>query len=216
MTQQTTSIESINSKTDNIHDIVESHRIINDELDQCSEMGEIKYSNIYHKIKRLLWAVFLTFFVSYLQFPAFVSEIKSQNDKINNNSQTPMNLLLILTFNVADYIGRNYLAGWTSFCFTKRTLWIGAFWRIVVLPIIILMYQDVIKSDVVAFIFVSVLGITNGHFCCLCYMWAPQLVNSNEQALCGTMMTCALVAGLTMGSCTALLYQKAQTFFKNS
>lgn len=181
---------------DDVDDIPQNHKIINDEN---------TYSNVYYKIKPLLLAVFLTFLVSYIQFPGFISRIKSQHDTINNSGIYPMELLAVLTFNTGEYFGRNYLANWTSLCFSKGTLWIGALWRIVIIPVILLMCENVINNDIAAFIFIALLGLTNGWFCCLCFILAPSCVNNNEQALCGTMMTCALVSGITFGSWIALL-----------
>ena len=62
------------------------------------------------------------------------------------------------------------------------------------------MFTGIIKNDIIAYSAVALLGITNGHFCCLAFMWAPSLVTSEEQQLCGSIMSFALVVGITAGS----------------
>ena len=66
------------------------------------------------------------------------------------------------------------------------------------------MFMGIIKNDIIAYSAVALLGITQGHFCCLAFMWAPSLVTSEEQQLCGSIMSVSLVMGITAGSYTTL------------
>ena len=175
----------------------------NDE-ESDDEEEKVTYMGVFKKIKLLLLGLFLVFFVTFLPFPAYITSIKSQSSWINNSDIIPMPVLQVLTYNIGDYFGRNYLASWTAFSFSKKTLWIGCAWRIVIVPVFIAMYKNWIYNDVVAFISTFLLAVTNGHFCCLLFMWAPSCVNSKEQPLMGTMMSAALVSGITIGSWTAL------------
>jgi len=172
--------------------------------------GPATLLGVLKKIRMLALAIFLCFFINFLPFPAMVTSLKSQYDWVNNGSTTAISMpvFLVLLYNCSDYVGRQFVAGCTTCSFSKRTLWIGCAWRILLYPLFIVLYKGVIENDWVAYGSTAVLGVTNGHFACLCFMWAPSLVNAREQELCGGIMSFSLVMGITAGSNITLLLTK--------
>ena len=165
--------------------------------------GAATFLGVFRKIKLLFLSLFLIFFVTFLPFPGMLVSLESEYEWIREGGW--MSVFLVLIYNVTDYIGRQFVAALTTFSFSKRTLWIGCAWRLLLYPVFVVLYKGTIQNDWIAYGATAALGLTNGHFCCLCFMWAPSMVNAKEQPLMGSMMSFALVMGIVLGSNTTLL-----------
>lgn len=141
--------------------------------------------------------------ITFLIFPGLITGIDSQYDVINKNSWMPV--ILIAEFNVGDYIGRQFLASWTSFGFDHSNLWIPCISRIILYPLFIILYKGIIVNEIVAHATMIVFSLTNGHFCCLAFIYTPSLVESHEQETCAAIMSSALVSGIFVGAACALI-----------
>eukprot|EP00483_Globobulimina_turgida_P012427 UN12450 len=165
------------------------------------------YSGVLSKIYKLVVTQFLTFFVTFLLYPGMLGQFCTS--KKNNVLYSSMSVFVFLEFNICDYIGRRYFASFTSWSFSKNNLWIACVWRIVMYPIFLLMYLEKINPNVyLIVVFTALLGITNGHFCCLCFLWAPSLVERDEQRICGNIMNWAVTMGILFGTYVALGIQQ--------
>jgi len=175
-------------------------------VEEEAEEGEVTMLGVFGKIKALWASLFLIFFVTFLVFPGMLVAVESQNSWIRDSQWISMSVLLVLIYNVTDYVGRQFLAGLTTFSFSKRTLWIGCAWRLLLYPVFVMLYLKKIENDWIAYGATVALGLSNGHFCCLCFVWAPSMVNAKEQPLMGSLMSFGLVLGIVCGSnCTLLL-----------
>ena len=138
-----------------------------------------------------------------LVYPGITAGIVSQYNILNNGSWMP--IILVTEYNIGDYIGRLIFASRTSFGFNAKTLWIACALRIIFYPIYVLIYKGVIINDIFTNIINLIFTITNGHFVCLSFIYAPQLVEPYEREICGAIMMCALVFGIFAGSGVGLL-----------
>jgi len=172
---------------------------------KCSNDDDDKVTilNVFRKTKLLLLSIFLIFFVTFLPFPGMLVTLESEYQWIQDKGWMPV--FLVLIYNLSDYIGRQFVAAYTTFSLTKRTLWIGCALRFLLCPMFVLLYEGTIRNDWIAFGSTALLGITNGHLCCLCFMWAPSLVTAKEQPLMGSMMSFGLVMGIVLASNITLL-----------
>ncbi|ETO17370.1 equilibrative nucleoside transporter (ENT8) [Reticulomyxa filosa] len=115
-----------------------------------------------------------------------------------------MPVILVTLFNIGDYVGRQFVASWTSFKFTHQNLWVACLLRLLFYPLFLAMFQGWWQNDIVAYIAMFVFSLTNGHFCCLCFIWINSLVETFEQELTANLMSFILVLGIFIGSYVAL------------
>ncbi|ETO11960.1 hypothetical protein RFI_25420 [Reticulomyxa filosa] len=188
---------------------------------------QTSYLLVFHKVKFIAVAVFLVLFITFLMFPGaswllcsektkatkkrhfyynihkgLVVGIQSQYSSVNDNDWMPV--IMVTVYNLGDYFGRQFLASWTSFGFTPKTLWIGCIWRFWMYPVFLIMYNGWWNNDIAACLIMFVFSASNGHFCCLCFIWANQIVEPFEKELTLNLMTFALVFGISVGSFMAL------------
>ena len=71
-------------------------------------------------------------------------------------------------------------------------------------PVFVLLYVGYFQDDFITLSATAILSLSNGYFCCLCFIQAPKLVKAHEQQVCGAIMTFALCLGIVWGSYTAL------------
>ena len=167
----------------------------------------VTFLGVFRKMKLLFLSLFMVWFMTFLPFPGMLVALESEHRWIRDGGWMPV--FLVLIFNVSDYIGRQFIAAYTTFSFSKRTLWIGCAWRFLLYPVFVVLYRGTIRNDWLAFGATAALGVTNGHFTCLLFMWAPSLCNAKEQPLMGSMMSFALVMGIVCGSNLTLLLHTA-------
>lgn len=161
------------------------------------------YFNVYKKIWRLSLAVFLVCFVSLLAFPGLVTGIKSQYSAIEANDWFPV--ILVTQYNIGGYCGRKFLAPWFSYGLNHQTLWIGCCLRILIVPAFVVLYDgSLLQNDFMVYFVNAVFSLTDGQFACLCFMYAPKLVDDEEQEICSAIMNFSLVFGICVGSYVAL------------
>lgn len=143
------------------------------------------------------------YFLTFLIFPGLITSIVSEYNAVNNASWMPV--ILITEYNIGDYVGRKYIASWTSLGLNHETLYIASCIRFILYPLFIFLYKGYLISDIVAHLTMIIFAVSNGHLCCLAFIFAPQLVNDYEQQTCAAIMSSALVSGLFVGTASALL-----------
>ena len=170
-----------------------------------------QFQIVWKKVQNPAIALFLMFSITFLIFPGLITGIDSQYSKISNGKWMPV--ILVTSFNIFDYIGRQFVASWTSFGFNENNLWVACAARILLYPLFIVLYKGYIVNDIITHIAVVVFAVTNGHFCCLSFIYAPKLVKQYEQETCAAIMSSALVSGIFVGSSIALVV--TQGIFKD-
>ncbi|CAE6506200.1 unnamed protein product [Rhizoctonia solani] len=128
-----------------------------------------------------------------------------------------------LVYNVGDYLGR-FICAYPTFQFWKRSqLATYSFARVLFIPLILMcnvrapgMGLDetpLFNSDFMFFVFVFLLGLTNGHCCGLCMMAAPSTEHNGrirtEQIDTAAMIAqFSLVGGLASGSAASFAVRR--------
>ena len=108
-------------------------------------------------------------------------------------------------YNCGDFIGRQFFVSWLrKIKWKQEYLYKACLLRFVFYPIFILLYLGYWRYDVIAYVMVALLAISNGYFCCICFIICPGLVKSHEQQVTAAIMSFSLVLGITCGSYTAL------------
>eukprot|EP01084_Bolivina_argentea_P062608 114498_1 len=161
------------------------------------------YKTVFNKIWRIALAVFLVFYVTLLAFPGLLVGIKSQYSVIEKNAWMPV--ILTTEYNCGDWAGRQFLVSWLrKVKWDQNLLWKACLLRFILYPIFIILFLGYWRYDIIAYIATAVLSLSNGYFCCICFVEVPLLVKHNEQQICGAIMSFSLVLGITLGSYTAL------------
>ena len=106
---------------------------------------------------------------------------------------------------MGDWCGRQFLVSWLrKLKWNQRNLWKVCLLRIIMYPIFIILFLGYWRYDAIAYGMTALLSLSNGYFCCICFIQAPKLVKSYEQQICGAIMSFSLVLGITLGSYSAL------------
>merc|ERR1712217_900132 len=106
---------------------------------------EVTFLGVFRKIKLLFLSIFLIFFVTFLPFPGMLVSLEREYEWIQNEGWMPV--FLVLIYNLSDYIGRQFVAAYTTFSLTKRTLWIGCALRLLLCPVFVVLYEGMIQND---------------------------------------------------------------------
>ncbi|KAJ1308563.1 hypothetical protein OPQ81_004262 [Rhizoctonia solani] len=174
------------------------------------------------KINRLYnLAVGFCFAVTLSVFPAITAYVAPTSSSIF--TPTLFSSFHFLVYNVGDYLGR-FVCAYPTFQFWKRgQLATYSLARVLFIPLILMcnvrapgMGLDetpLFNSDVVFFLFVALLGFTNGHCCGLCMMAAPSTEHNGrirtEQIDTAAMVAqFSLVGGLAAGSAASFAVRR--------
>lgn len=156
-------------------------------------------------------SVWFAFTVTIAVFPAIIFLVQSTErcSKGNNTNRfyndlfTPVQFLL---FNLFDLIGR-LVAGNTTIIFTKNTLWMASFARLVFFPLFLLCnvanseLPYVFQSDLYPILFMILFAISNGYVATSSMiMGAMSVENPKDASLAGTIMVFCLTFGLFSGA----------------
>lgn len=144
----------------------------------------------------------LAYCVTLSLYPGIEAEIRSCR------LQTWMPVLLMLTFNSADVVGK-VLAS-LPYAWSRRQLILLSTVRIVLIPLLLLCCaprsQPIISGEAPPFIFTLALGVTNGLAGSLPMMLAPAKVPATLKEVTGNMMTLSYNVGLSAGSLIGYLF----------
>jgi len=158
------------------------------------------------KIFVLGTSVLCTFFITFLVFPGLVILIPSTQENLNVTSW--FSEILISLFHLTNFLGSFLPGNWEFFSrpFSPdgSWLWIPVVIRMV-FPVFLLLcyYPRIFASDIVAYILVSGLGLSNGYLGSLLMSFAPMRVDPLDQEYASELMTIFLNTGLVMGSTIA-------------
>lgn len=135
-------------------------------------------------------------------WPGLITEIPAYQISISKDWYS---LLLLNVFAVTDVIGR-FMVPW-RFGFTKNTIWIPVALRVLLIPAVILVVNgQIFTHDVWSFVFVSILGWSNGW----CGSQTIIMLNETtddpqERRYIGTLASFYLNGGLVIGAIISFL-----------
>jgi len=149
-------------------------------------------------------AVMSVFFISLYIFPGFLTVLCASGFwGTGKDADTWMRLVLLTAFNVTDLAGRLLAPGIGTSFFAENTLFriYGlSFIRLALVPVAWLCVLGSVDTVYLPGIMTLVLGFSNGCLGSLCMMYAPQMCESHEQELAGTIMSVFLMLGITTGA----------------
>eukprot|EP01031_Cornospumella_fuschlensis_P040143 gene40143-48918_t len=188
-----------------------------DNNNENNKLTPISVENILATSKKLyapLIGVLLTFTVTISVFPSLTVLLESTDRCANGNSTgfstalfTPF---LFVLYNLGDFIGR-ILAGHFPLLLSTPSLPWAALVRAVMVPLLLLsniggsQLPAVFKNDVCACFFMLLLSTSNGYVASVCMMRGPDLVDTREKGLAGTIMILSLTVGLLLGACLSFI-----------
>ena len=146
--------------------------------------------------------LFLDFFVSLLVFPGVISEIPSAG-----NLGTYFPVINGLSFNFFDLAGR---LSASSVSLPKRRWKLFIWGRALVFPVLLsLCVLNVLQSDILVFLLVALLAVSNGYFASVLMQDAPTMVHKQDRSTASQFMVIMLVSGLTAGAVCGDLLARA-------
>ena len=161
---------------------------------------------IMKKIWHMCFLVTFVFFVSLAIFPGLCVTIESYYGPGSVMADW-LPVLMIVTFNVFDFLGRLFPR--FIVLFGERSVTIPVLLRVILLPLFMMcIYPKVVYHDAVSLVFMGILSFTNGYLSSIVMMTAPGLVEPHEREMAGTIMTVFLLLGITLGSNSAMLIGK--------
>ncbi|WVQ70358.1 uncharacterized protein L199_008585 [Kwoniella botswanensis] len=173
---------------------------------------------VFKKNSLLMVAVAWVFIVTLSIFPPITTMIVSTHQPTPRLLQPDVFIPLhFLLFNIGDYCGRTYLPS-ISLLFTTsppRILFLSLL-RTLFIPLIFLCNTTsrtstpVFNSDLIYFLIIILLGLTNGYIGSLCMIVAssPELnkrIEEDERDVAGTLASFCLVTGLAIGSAASFV-----------
>jgi len=164
------------------------------------------YGRVFLKVRHLVASIWLSMCFTFLWFPGVIVEIPSSFAAINEHGEW-LPIIMILEFNVFDYIGRQFLCNVVPSWLRQHDLWKLSLLRMVTYPVFIVFLNQWVVNDVVLHCVMIVSALSNGYVCSLSFMWFPENVRKNEQQIAASLMTLGLIMGILSGSTTALIVQ---------
>jgi len=141
--------------------------------------------------------VLLTFSITLSIFPGMISEIKSDTFL---NTESWFTVLLITLFDVFDCLGR-LSSSCTIFHETPKLIYGLSICRLLFYPFFVLCIKPrLITSPVVPIIFTILLGVTNGCFSSLMFVYGSKAVKLQEREVAINIITAFVTFGLGIGS----------------
>jgi len=162
-----------------------------------------KYGRVFLKTRHLILSIWACCAVTFSWFPGVVTLIPSSFAELNDNGQW-MAIIMILEFNVFDYVGRQFLCNVVPRWLTQHGLWKLALLRIVTYPVFIVFARRWVQSDALLHCVMILSALSNGYVASLSFMWFPQNIKKNEQQIAASLMTLGLISGILSGSAVAL------------
>ncbi|WWC85263.1 uncharacterized protein L201_000125 [Kwoniella dendrophila CBS 6074] len=166
----------------------------------------------------LMVAVAYVFIVTLSIFPAVTTTILSTHQPTPRLLQPDVFIPLhFLIFNIGDYCGRTYLPSIKSLFTTSPARLLSlSLLRTIFIPLLFLCNTTprsstpIINSDLMYFLVIISLGLTNGYIGSLCMIVAssPEMnkrIEEDERDIAGTLASFCLVAGLAGGSAASFL-----------
>ena len=163
-----------------------------------------KYGRVFLRIRHLVGSIWLSMCFTFLWFPGIITAIPSSFAAINDHGEW-MPLILILEFNVFDYIGRQFLCNVVPSWLTQYDLWKVSLLRMVTYPVFVVFLNEWVVSDVAVHSVMIASALSNGYVASLSFMWFPKNVRKNEQQIAASLMTLGLILGILSGSTMALI-----------
>ncbi|WVW83384.1 hypothetical protein I302_105403 [Kwoniella bestiolae CBS 10118] len=173
---------------------------------------------VFKKNSVLMVAVAWVFIVTLSIFPPITTTILSTQQPTPRLLQPDVFIPLhFLLFNIGDYCGRTYLPSVKAlFTTSPPRILILSLLRTLFIPIIFLcnttprISTPIINSDLLYFLVILTLGLTNGYIGSLCMIVAssPELnkrIEEDERDVAGTLASFCLVAGLAVGSAASFV-----------
>ena len=173
----------------------------------CSKGSDQEF---YTKIMFNESMVFLLFFSTLLCWPGLVTEVPSHSFPELVKSDW-WSLLLLFIFSLFDCVGR-YMVPYRM-GLNKDNIWIPIFARFLLIPLLVCVVNNVIRSDLLAILIIILMGYTNGYLGTLTILLVNDCCDSDEEKANAGMITGLILnTGLVLGSTAALGFQNLVTF----
>ena len=175
----------------------------NGNIQQEQTTEKLNYLKVVNKLKYYILSVFGTQCVTYTMYPSFFQDIPSQYSSLNNNGW----MVLLVTFiaGFGDYCGRLWLP-FKDKVKDGRKLCVLAAIRIILIPIAVLFYYEVIINDILLYIVICIVMLSNGNLNALIMVKYPTCLTQNEDEIGAAIIQLAYSSGLTLGSVIALVF----------
>eukprot|EP00051_Salpingoeca_urceolata_P028297 m.486141 g.486141 ORF g.486141 m.486141 type:complete len:486 (+) comp24195_c0_seq1:411-1868(+) len=188
-------------------------------------------SDTFVQVRRLALSVGLVFAVTLSVFPNIASMVAATSGAERYRDSFFVPIFCFLGFNVSDLCGRS-LAGvvhWPSRRRARHLIYPSMF-RILLIPLFLFCHLEPLNatdhmptwfhSDAFPYIFMLVLGASNGYFASLCMMYGPTVVDPVDADRAGSLMAFSLTIGLALGSLLSFMLRAmichCNPFVKNS
>lgn len=149
--------------------------------------------------------VFLLFFSTLLLWPPLITEMKSFNFPVLQETQW-WPLLLLTLFSAADCFGR-VMTPYRG-CLNANNIWRAVMLRFSLFPLIVCSVKGMyFTNDAYSVLFVFLLGATNGYLGTLTILMVNESVTEKEKGVTGTFTGFFLNLGLVMGATAAISFQ---------
>jgi len=159
------------------------------------------YRKINHKIYKLGLSAVMVFLATFLPFPGLVVTLESEYKILGNGWFA---IVLITEFTVFDTVGR-YAAGYTKLGLTKERIWLPILLRFLLYPIFLLYYMRVYHNEIIIFVAIAVLAVSNGFLVTITMMFAPRQLLTHEKEVGGAIMSFYAQLGILCGCVSALV-----------
>lgn len=202
-----TAVTALHSASDNVSygAVGAPSRPLEDAVAAQSAMSLMpKYVGVFCKVRHLVGSIWLSMCFTFLWFPGMITAIPSSFAAINEHGEW-MPLILILEFNVFDYIGRQFVCNVVPSWLTQHDLWKISLFRMASYPLFVVFCNEWLVSDFAVHSVMIVSALSNGYVASLSFMWFPQNVRKNEQQIAASLMTLGLILGILSGSTMALI-----------
>jgi equilibrative nucleoside transporter 1/2/3 len=150
--------------------------------------------------------VFVVFFSTLLLWPPLITEIKSFNYPLLQETQW-WPLILLAVFSVSDCLGRLSLP--FRFGLNVSNLWIAVLLRFALFPLLVCSAKGIyFTHDYFSVLFVFLLGFTNGYLGSLGILFINEQVTEEEKGVVGMFTGFFLNMGLVFGATGACFVEK--------
>lgn len=157
-------------------------------------LQDVKLWPVIKKIWPMMVTCLLTFGTTYLIYPGVILAVDS--------SSAWYTTLIMTVYNFADLIGR-IGSMWKRLWPPRKSIFVASVARIVLVPLIVLCGLHKIPTQVPAYIFTAMLGLSNGFIGTLSMVYSPDtpsLTTDGERAMAGQVTGACLLIGCAVGS----------------
>lgn len=164
------------------------------DLTTAELLQDVRVWSVIKRIWPMMLTCLLTFGTTYLIYPGVILAVDS--------SSAWYTTLVMTTYNFADLFGR-IASMWKRLWPPRRWVIVASIVRIVLVPLMVLCGLHKIPTQVPAYIFTAMMGLSNGFIGTLSMVYSPDtpsLTTDGERAMAGQLTGACLLIGCAVGS----------------